>query len=162
MRRADLPQALRLVSGSRSYKDAPAIGRALARARLNLSSFRDDVIARQQDDKIYTSDLSRAFVAARRRIAGEFAIKDEKGNPVADARGNISLENPLAFEDSLRRYSEEHPDEKAAADQEEEAYRAWLNDEVPYDRTSVKEDDLPVDATADELWAMYLLLDVQA
>lgn len=162
MRRADLPQALRLVSGSRSYKDAPAIGRALARARLNLSSFRDDVIARQQDDKIYTSDLSRAFVAARRRIAGEFAIKDEKGNPVADARGNISIENPLAFEDALRAYSEEHPDEKAAADQEEEVYRAWLNDEVPYDRTSVKEDDLPVDATADELWAMYLLLDVQA
>ena len=162
MRRADLPQALRLVSGSRSYKDAPAIGRALARARLNLSSLRDEVISRQQDDKIYTSDLSRAFVAARRRIAGEFAIKDEKGNPVADARGNISIENPLAFEDALRAYSEEHPDEKAAADQEEEVYRAWLNDEVPYDRTSVKEDDLPVDATADELWAMYLLLDVQA
>jgi len=162
MRRADLPHALRLVSGSRSYKDAPAIGRALARARLNLSSLRDDVISRQQDDKIYTSDLSRAFVAARRRIAREFSLKDEKGNPVADARGNISLENPLAFEDALRAYSEEHPDEKTAVDQEEEVYRAWLNEEVSYSKTSVKEDDLPADATADELWAMYLLLDVQA
>lgn len=160
MKHSDLPLALQYVSGSRSYKDCPEIGRALARARLNLSSIRDDVLSRQTEAKIYTSDLSKAYIRGRRDLALKFAQKDEEGHPIPDSKGGVRLKNPVAFELALREYGESHPDELDAFETEEAAFREWLASEVTYSRTKVRESQLPADATADELWAMYVLLDV--
>jgi hypothetical protein len=100
-----------------------------------------------------------SYEQERIRLIGEYAQKDERGDPVVIEKGMFKLQNINKFNESLKDLQCKYAEVLNEIDKKEKELKVFIEEEIEMELLAIKVKSLPKDLASNEMDILMPLLD---